>query len=87
MCFRGSRTASSDGRGVLQPALTLFLSQLFLLFHPTLVPVLGGEFVEFSHCSLKLCNLRFSSTARCEVVYGVRTKVFLMNGGYVKYSY
>lgn len=42
VCFRGSRTASSDGTGVLQPALTLLLSQLFLLFHPTLVTVLGG---------------------------------------------
>lgn len=42
VCFQGSLTASSDGTGVLQRALVLFLSQLFLLFHPTLVIVLSG---------------------------------------------
>lgn len=42
VCFQGSLTASSDGTGVLQRALTLSLSRLFLLFHPTLVIVLSG---------------------------------------------
>lgn len=41
VCFGGSLTVCPDGRGVLQSALT-FLSQLFLLFHPTFVTVLSG---------------------------------------------
>ena len=43
VCFGGSLTVCPDGRGVLQPTLTIFfLSELFLLFHPAFVIVLSG---------------------------------------------